>query len=57
VELIPSRKDVREFAEQSGATANPTKFKKLLRRETGKETIDELTARERFKIIQSLKNF
>jgi len=57
VDLIPSRRDVREFAEQSGATANPTKFKKLLRRETGKETIDELTARERFKIIQSLKNF
>ena len=57
VDLIPSRRDVRQFADQSGASANPTKFKKLLRRETGKENIDDLNARERFKIIQSLKNF
>jgi len=57
VDLIPSRRDVRQFADQSGASSNPTKFKKLLRRETGKENIDDLNARERFKIIQSLKNF
>ena len=57
VDLIPSRRDVRQFAEQSGAASDPLKFKKLLRRETGKESIDELTARERFKIIQSLKSF
>ena len=57
VDLIPSRRDVRQFAEQSGAASDPLKFKKLLRRETGKENIDDLNARERFKIIQSLKNF
>lgn len=57
VDLVPSRRDVRQFAEQSGATADPAKFKKLLRRETGKESIDDLSARERFRIIQSLKNF
>ena len=57
VDLIPSRRDVRQFADQSGASSDPTKFKKLLRRETGKENIDDLNARERFKIIQSLKNF
>jgi hypothetical protein len=57
VDLIPSRRDVRQFAEQSGISSDPNKFKKLLRRETGKESIDDLNARERFKIIQSLKNF
>lgn len=57
VDLIPSRRDVRQFADQSGASANPTKFKKLIKRETGKENIDDLNARERFKIIQNLKNF
>lgn len=57
VDLIPSRRDVRQFADQSGASSDPVKFKKLLRRETGKESIDDLNARERFKIIQSLKNF
>lgn len=57
VDLIPSRRDVRQFAEKSGISSDPVKFKKLLRRETGKETIDELTARERFKIIQSIKGF
>jgi hypothetical protein len=57
IDLIPSRRDVRQFAEQSGATSDPVRFKKLLKRETGKESIDDLNARERFKIIQSLKNF
>jgi hypothetical protein len=57
VDLVPSRRDVREFATQAGATSNPAKFKKLLRRSTGKDNLDDLNARERFKIIQSLKNF
>lgn len=57
VDLIPSRRDVRDFAKKSGALDDPGKFKKFLRRSTGKENIDELSARERFKIIQSLKNF
>jgi hypothetical protein len=57
VDLVPSRRDVREFAQKSGATTDPTRFKKIIRRETGKENIDDLNARERFKIIQSLKNF
>lgn len=57
IDLIPSRRDVRQFADQSGASADPVKFKKLMKRETGKENIDDLNARERFKIIQTLKNF
>jgi hypothetical protein len=57
LDLVPSRRDVREFAQKAGATTDPAKFKKLLRRETGKETLDDLNARERFKIIQSLKDF
>jgi len=57
VDLVPSRRDVREFAAQAGATSDPAKFKKLLRRSTGKDNLDNLNARERFKIIQSLKNF
>lgn len=57
VDLIPSRRDVREFAQKIGATVDPIKFKKLIRKSTGKENIDDLNARERFKIIQSLKSF
>jgi hypothetical protein len=57
IDLIPSRRDVRQFADQSGASSDPVKFKKLMKRETGKENIDDLNARERFKIIQTLKNF
>lgn len=57
VDLIPSRRDVREFAQKSGITADPIKFKKLLKRATGKESLDSLNARERFSIIQSIKNF
>jgi hypothetical protein len=57
IDLVPSRRDVREFATQAGVTSDPVQFKKIIRRSTGKETLDELTARERFKIIQSLKNF
>jgi hypothetical protein len=57
VDLVPSRRDVRDFAQKSGATKNPEKLKKILRRLTGKESLDDLNARERFKIIQSLKSF
>jgi hypothetical protein len=57
VDLVPSRRDVREFAQKSGASANPEKFRKMLKRATGKESLDDLNARERFKIIQSIKNF
>lgn len=57
VDLVPSRRDVRDFAQKSGATQDPEKFKKILRRLTGKESLDDLNARERFKIIQSLKSF
>ena len=57
VDLVPSRRDVRDFAEKSGIITDPIKFKKLIKRSTGKETIDELNARERFGIIQSLKSF
>jgi hypothetical protein len=57
VDLVPSRRDVRDFAQKSGITADPVKFKKLLKRNTGKETLDDLNARERFGVIQSLKDF
>ena len=57
IDLVPSRRDVREFAQKAGANTDPVKFKKLLKRETGKDSVDNLNARERFKIIQSLKNF
>lgn len=57
IDLVPSRRDVREFAQKSGATTDPEKFRKILKRTTGKDTLDDLNARERFKIIQSLKNF
>jgi hypothetical protein len=57
VDLVPSRRDVRDFAEKSGIITDPIKFKKLIKRSTGKETIDDLNARERFGIIQSLKSF
>lgn len=57
LDLVPSRRDVREFAQKSGATRDSDKFKKLIKRETGKDNLDTLNARERFKMIQSLKNF
>jgi hypothetical protein len=57
IDLVPSRRDVRDFIEQSNLSSNPAEFKKLLKRNTGKETIDELSARERFTIIQSIKSF
>jgi hypothetical protein len=57
IDLVPSRRDVREFAQKAGATSDPVRFKKILKRATGKDNLDDLNARERFKIIQSLKNF
>lgn len=57
IDLIPSRRDLREFIERSGASKDPDKLMKLVARKTGKENIDDLSARERFTVIQSLKNF
>jgi len=56
VDLIPSRRDVREFVEKSGIMSKgPVEFKEFLKNKTGKESIEELTARDRFKVIQALK--
>ncbi len=57
IDLVPSRRDVREFAQKSGITSNPEKFRKIIKRATGKDNLDDLNARERFKIIQSIKTF
>jgi len=57
VDLVPSRRDVREFAQKTGLTADPEKFRKIIKRATGKDSIDDLNARERFRIIQSIKSF
>lgn len=57
IDLVPSRRDVREFVQKSGISSDPVKFKKLLKRNTGKENLDDLNARERFRIIQSIKSF
>jgi hypothetical protein len=57
IDLVPSRRDVREFAQKSGITADPEKFRKIIKRATGKDSLDDLNARERFKIIQSIKTF
>jgi len=57
IDLIPSRRDLREFIERSRASKDPDKLMKLVVRKTGKENIDDLSARERFTVIQSLKNF
>jgi len=57
IDLVPSRRDVREFAQKLGIASDPIKFKKLIRKTTGKENLNDLNARERFSIIQSLKSF
>lgn len=58
VDLIPSRRDVRDFAEKSGITKKGNEFfTEFLIDKTGKDNLDGLTARERFNIIQSLKSF
>jgi len=57
IDLIPSRRDLREFIEKSGASKEPEKLMKLVARKTGKDNIEDLNARERFTLIQSLKNF
>jgi hypothetical protein len=57
IDLVPSRRDVREFAQKSGITSDPEKFRKIIKRATGKDNLDDLNARERFKIIQSIKTF
>jgi hypothetical protein len=58
VDLIPSRRDVRDFAEKSGILRKGEAFfKEYMQKTVGKDSIDDLSARERFKIIQSLKSF
>jgi hypothetical protein len=58
VDLIPSRRDVRDFAEKSGILKKGDEFfKEFLTRRTGKDNLDSLTARERFNVIQSIKSF
>lgn len=56
VDLVPSRRDLREFIEKSGIMSKGSEeFKDFLKKKTGKESIDDLSARERFRIIQNLK--
>jgi len=58
VDLIPSRRDVRDFADKSGITKKGSEyFMEFLKDKTGKDNIDSLSARERFNVIQSLKGF
>lgn len=58
VDLIPSRRDVRDFADKSGITKKGSEyFIEFLKDKTGKDSIDALSARERFNVIQSLKSF
>lgn len=57
VDLIPSRRDVREFLEKSGMISKGSEeLSKFLKKHTGKESIDDMTARERFNTIQALKS-
>jgi hypothetical protein len=58
IDLIPSRRDVRDFAEKSGILKKGNEFfTEFLLNRTGKDNIDALSARERFNVIQSLKSF
>jgi hypothetical protein len=58
VDLIPSKRDVRDFADKSGIMKKGSDdFIEFLRNKTGKDSIDSLSARERFNVIQSLKSF
>ena len=58
VDLIPSRRDVRDFAEKVGILKRgESYFKEFMDKTVGKDNIDDLSARERFKIIQALKSF
>ncbi len=58
IDLIPSRRDVRDFAEKSGILKKGEDFfNEFIRKRTGKDNLDSLSARERFNVIQSLKNF
>lgn len=58
VDLIPSRRDVRDFAEKSGILRKGEDFfNDFIHKRTGKDNLDSLSARERFNVIQSLKSF
>lgn len=57
VDLIPSRRDVRDFAEKRGILKRGDEFfREFLMKRTGKDNLDSLTARERFNVIQSIKS-
>ena len=58
VDLIPSRRDVRDFAEKVGILRRgESYFKDFMNKSVGKNNLDDLSARERFKIIKALKSF
>ena len=57
IDLIPSRRDVRDTAEKTGMSMKGEAFfKEFIQKTVGKDNIDELTARERFKVIKALKS-
>ncbi len=58
VDLIPSRRDVRDFAEKVGILRRgEAYFSDFIKKTVGKESLDDLSARERFKVIRALKNY
>lgn len=58
VDLIPSRRDVRDFAEKVGILRRgEAYFNDFIKKTVGKENLDDLSARERFKVIRALKNY
>lgn len=57
VDLIPSKRDVRDIAERTGMSMKgEAYFKEFIQKTVGKDSLDELTARERFKVIKALKS-
>ena len=58
VDLIPSRRDVRDFADKVGILRRgESYFNDFIKKTVGKENLDDLSARERFKVIRALKNY
>lgn len=58
VDLIPSRRDVRDFAEKVGILRRgESYFNDFIKKTVGKQNLDELSARERFKVIRALKSY
>ena len=57
IDLIPSRRDVRDFAEKVGILKKGENyFKDFIDKTVGKDNLEELSARERFKVIKALKS-